>query len=176
MKKISSILALLLVISMFSFMALGSGSESSDANVSDDDVKISDTADDSDESKKMERVEVGKTLNAAGAKITYKSCELYTNYSEYLPPKDGNEIYILSFDVENTSDSDILVSSYDFECYADGVQCEQYYMDDEISANLSPGRKGTGVVAFEVPKGAESIEVEYEFDMWTDGKAIFVVK
>ena len=176
MKKISSILALLLVISLFSFMALGSGSDSSDASVSDDDVKISDTAEDTSKESDMQRVEVGKTLNAGGAKITYKSCELYTGYDKYFAPKDGNEIYMLSFDVENTSDSDILVSSYDFECYADGVQCEQYYMDDEISADLSPGRKGTGVVAFEVPKGAESIEVEYEFDMWTDGKAIFVVK
>ena len=92
-------------------------------------------------------------------------------------PKSGNKIVCLSFSVENVGSTDRHISYFDFECYADDAAAEAYYVvDDGLSATISAGRKASGNVYFEVPKDAQSIEVEYETDFWSGNKAIFVVK
>lgn len=171
MKKICSVLLTILILGVFTCFALGSGSD--DSSVSSGDG-ASATAPQSEQSL---TANVGDTLTTETLKITYTACEDFTGYSQYTAPKSGNKIVRLSFSVENIGSSDRFISYMDFKCYADDVAAESYYFaDDELSATISSGRKTTGCVYFEVPKDAQSIEVEYETDFWSGNKAIFVVK
>lgn len=120
---------------------------------------------------------VGDVLDDNGFEISFVSAEKWTGYNQYSAPKSGNMIIKLNFDIKNNSSSDKYLSTYDFNCYADGAAAEEYYyVDDGISLTLSAGRSGSGAVYFEVPEDAQNIEVEYEVNVWSDKKAVFVVE
>ena len=120
---------------------------------------------------------VGDVLDDNGLEITYTSAEKWTGYNQYSAPKSGNIIIKLCFDVKNNASGDRYLSSFDFNCYADGAAAEEYYYaDDSISLTLSQGRSGTGAVYFEVPADSQMIEVEYEVNIWSDKKAVFLVE
>lgn len=176
MKKALSVFLAMLCVVLFTAFALGSG-EDSTASVSSGSGETETQAAATEAPTETLTAHVGDTLTTADLKITYVSCSDFTDYNEFLPPKDGNKIVKLTFDAENIGDTDCYLSSYDFTCYADNAAAEAYYSgEDDLAATVSPGRKASGSVYFEVPKGAESIEVEYETDFWTGNKAIFVVK
>ena len=121
---------------------------------------------------------VGETLTANGVKITFQSCEEWTGYDDYLGPKDGYKVIRAYFVIENASNTDRTVGSYDFDCYADGVAVDSYYYGDDTLTpiqTISAGRKVQGYIYFEVPSNASDIEIEYETSFWTDKKAIFKV-
>ncbi len=171
MKKICSVLLAILILGLFTCFALGSGEDNS--GVSSGDGESSSSA----QSEQTLTANVGDTLTTETLKITYTACEDFNGYSQYAAPKSGNKIIRLSFYVENIGSSDRYISYMDFKCYADDVAAESYYYaDDQLSATISSGRKTNGCVYFEVPKDAESIEVEYETDFWSGNKAIFTVK
>lgn len=48
--------------------------------------------------------------------------------------------------------------------------------DDDLSASLSSGKKAKGALYFEVPSDAQSIVLEYNDNVWTSDKIVFVVK
>lgn len=120
---------------------------------------------------------MGETLTTNTLKITYKS-SADDKGSEYFPAASGNKIIKLTFEIENISSTDQIVSVYDFKCYSDDVASSAYYYGDNglSTTTLSAGRKATGNVYFEVPQNANSIDVEYETNYWSGNKAIFVVK
>ena len=121
--------------------------------------------------------EVGDIAELDQVKITFLSAEEYVSDNQFMQPKEGNTYYKIGFEVENIGDTDVLVSSWDWECYADGYSTEQTYFDDEsIDATLSSGKKTRGYIFFEVPADAEEITLEYETNFWTEDKIIFVVK
>lgn len=107
-----------------------------------------------------------------------------TNYTDYDDEYgwyklDDSKKYIeVSFTFENTSDSDKYVSIYDFDCYADNTKCEQSFNfgNDFINANLSSGRNVSFSTYYVVPSDANSIELEYTADIWTDEKVIVKVQ
>ena len=169
MRKFISVLLCVAILCAYAVFAVGSGSD--DASVSSDDSSTQSTA----PSETYVKVKPGEVLTANDLKITYVSCEEFKDYNQYLGPKEGNKIIKLSLNVENTGSSDRYISVYEFECYADNAQMDAYYEDDDLSATLSAGRTAKGSVYFEVPKNAEKIEVEYETDFWSSGKAIFEV-
>lgn len=134
-----------------------------------------------EESKsETEEIKVGSTLTDEEVKINYKHCNSnFKNYSSYADIKSGYKIIEAVFDFENISDSDIVLEG--FECYADGVKCEEFYSVGDYSSptleSISPGRKLIdATVYFEVPKDAKLIELEYEADYWTGEKYIFIVE
>ena len=102
----------------------------------------------------------------------------FRGYNRYADIKDGYKVIKAEFEFENLSTQDEYVSSYDFECYADGYACENFYSvdDSSFSTKLSAGKKTKGAVYFEVPKDANNIILEYELNYWTDSKAVFIVK
>ena len=126
---------------------------------------------------------VGQAQNIIGwggrntLKITYKS-SADDKGAQYFPAASGNKIIKLTFEIENISSTDQIVSVYDFKCYSDDVASSAYYYGDNglSTTTLSSGRKATGNVYFEVPQNANSIDVEYETNYWSGNKAIFVVK
>ena len=174
MKKFSSVFGIIAVILIFSLFAIGSGSDK--ASVSSDSASDNSktTTQKADEPVK---VKVGETLTTNTLKITYKS-SADDKGSEYFPAASGNKIIKLTFEIENISSTDQIVSVYDFKCYSDDVASSAYYYGDNglSTTTLSAGRKATGNVYFEVPQNANSIDVEYVTNYWSGNKAIFVVK
>ena len=82
----------------------------------------------------------------------------------------------VQFEFENISDSDVNVSSYDFDCYADGYDMQMSYTEGEsLDATLSPGKKTKGSVVFEVPTDAAEILLQYETNYWTEDKIDFYI-
>ncbi len=117
---------------------------------------------------------VGDIIEAGGLTITYLSCETDTSYSDYYQPESGYHYVTCTFEFENTGDSDEYVSFYDFDCYADGLNCNQaYFRDDAVSATISSGRKAQGTVTFLVPDDASVVEVEYPTNYWTSNRVVF---
>lgn len=108
-------------------------------------------------------MEVGETLTTNTLKITYKS-SADDKGAQYFPAASGNKIIKLTFEIENISSTDQIVSIYDFKCYSDDVASSAYYYGDNglSTTTLSSGRKATGNVYFEVPQNANSIDVEYK--------------
>lgn len=174
MKKFSPVFGIIAVILIFSLFAIGSGSDK--ASVSSDSASDNSktTTQKTDEPVK---VKVGETLTTNTLKITYKS-SADDKGAEYFPAASGNKIIKLTFEIENISSTDQIVSVYDFKCYSDDVASSAYYYGDNglSTTTLSSGRKATGNVYFEVPQNANSIDVEYETNYWSGNKAIFVVK
>lgn len=116
-------------------------------------------------------------------KITMTEINLnFTDYNEYLGPKEGNKFIAVKFEVENIGDGDeIYVSSLSFSAYADGVAAEQYiYAYDkysDVTATVGKGKKTIGYVLYQVPINSEKIVIEYNADFWIDGNTIeFIVK
>lgn len=174
MKKFSPVFGIIAVILIFSLFAIGSGSDK--ASVSSDSASDNSqtTTQKADEPVK---VKVGETLITNTLKITYKS-SADDKGAQYFPAASGNKIIKLTFEIENISSTDQIVSVYDFKCYSDDVASSAYYYGDNglSTTTLSSGRKATGNVYFEVPQNANSIDVEYETNYWSGNKAIFVVK
>lgn len=136
-----------------------------------------------DSSKSEEEVSnlfhAGDIVETEDLKITFVSAAPYQEENEYLQPKEGCEYWRFEFQFENISDSDKAVSSMmDWECYADNTKVDQSFIGDDngLDATLSSGRTTQGAVFFEVPVGAEKIELEYDIDFWQSDKIIFVGK
>ncbi len=117
---------------------------------------------------------VGDTFKNNGLSITYVSSSNYISDNEFMQPGDGNKYIRLEFYVSNNSGSDQSVSVFSFKCYADGYDCNATYFDDDISLSLSDGRTGSGAVYFEIPENASDIEIEYELNMFTGKKVMFI--
>ena len=120
---------------------------------------------------------VGDVVESSKLKITYLSCGEYTSDNMFVVPADGCHFVSCEFEFENIGTSDEYVSSYDFDCYADGINCNGTYIrEDDLSATLSAGRKTKGTVTFEVPVDATVIEVEYLSNYWTSNRVVFNAK
>lgn len=122
---------------------------------------------------------VGDVVETDNFRITYESAGEYTDSNEFLQPKDGYVYWEFKFKFENISNTDQTVSTMmDWECYADNSKADQTWIVDDngLDGKLSAGREAEGAVYFEVPKDAESIELEYDINFWQSDKIIFVGK
>lgn len=150
----------------------GSASDSNPQKVGDVSGKEDDT-----KGNVENKFSVGEIVETSNLRITFVSAKEYQSDNEFMQPKAGNVYYEMEFEMENISDTDQSVSSWDFACYADNYDMEQAYMDGmDLDATLSAGKKTKGSVFFEVPKDAKEIFLEYETNFWTEDKIIFVVK
>ena len=122
-----------------------------------------------------EVLKVGETYDKDGVKIEYLECGDLTDYSDWDAPASGNKIIYAKFNVTNESESDFSLVYWDFNCFADNKQVEAKYPGDEysFSIDLSPGRNGSGAVAFEVPEDATNIQIEYTPNIWISKHVIF---
>ena len=120
---------------------------------------------------------VGDTVEESDLRITYLSCEKYDSSNMFIEPKKGCTYYSLELEFENLSGSDQSISTLSFDCYADGINCEQTFVrDDDLSATISAGRKAKGTVTFEIPDDAEVMEAEFNDNFWTSHRIVFTVR
>lgn len=182
---ILSALSILIMIGMIIIVGAGSISALNDvANSLDTDMNtinsfVEEIEDEVEESVEDEEINVGETYKDDEVSIKYVSVdENFTGYNSYATVEEGCKIIKLEFEVENLSTSNMYISSYDFDCYADQYDCDRFYSvsGGTFSSTLSAGKKTKGSVYFEVPTDATEITVEYEIDSLTDKKAIFIVK
>lgn len=118
--------------------------------------------------------EKGDIVESEDLRITYLDCGTYYSDNMFIEPADGNRFIYCEFEFENISDTDQYVSSLEFYCYADGQACDStYVMENDLSATLSPGRKTTGTVCFEIPENAVTVEVEYLTNFWNSDRIVF---
>lgn len=165
-KKWWFILGIVIVVIII-IASAGSG----DSDIKKDDETVASTA----AGEEADNVfSVGEVCNYSGLKIKFVSAEVWTGYSQYSAPEEGNIVVRYYFEIENTDDSDRSVSYYDFEAYADGKATVQRYFEDDLSLSLSAGRSGSGYVYFEVPEDVKRVECEYEYDWLSDSKVIFL--
>lgn len=194
MKKICKLVSLLVCIGLFSAFALGSGSSDSGSSGASKVGEVSNT-------EKVDEVtnadgnsldrnntepaktpanevktefKVGETFTNDGLNITYVSSSNWESDNQFITPAEGNKFIRLFFHVDNQSGSDQLVSAFSFNCYADGYECSQTYNDDDLSASLSNGRSSDGAVYFEVPVDAKEVEIEYDYDVFSNQKVKFI--
>lgn len=132
----------------------------------------------SEEDFEKDKYKVGDTWENESLKVIYTSCYEFTDYNQYNAPADGNKIICLEFEFENIGKSDTTVMYTDFHGYADGYEVNQSYAPDgtglDFTIKMSAGRKGTGKVAFEVPKDAQEVEIEFSPSFWSSQNIIFV--
>lgn len=118
---------------------------------------------------------IGDIIETNKLRIVYNNAAEYKSDNMFLQPNEGMKYVYIELEVENLSDTDQSISYFSFNCYADGSACDGFYgMDDALSAELSAGRKAKGTVAFEVPKDAQTIEIEFEDNLWTNSKIVFL--
>lgn len=164
MKKFRRIITAILVMSLFSTMVVGCATETKEHKAER-------------EEKQSKKYQVGDVIETDELKITYKKADVFVSDNEYIQPGEGKEFIYIEIEAENISKDDAYISIMDFNCYADGVECDYgVYMDDAISANLSPTRKAVGTVSFTVPKDAKSIEIEYDDNPIIDGHYVLIYK
>ncbi|MDO5340265.1 MAG: DUF4352 domain-containing protein [Eubacteriales bacterium] len=173
MKRIRKYIGVLLCLIVFAAMAMGSGSDTSvdNSNASGASDKTGTGSDNV--------VMVGGSFEKKNLRCTVTDADTdYTDYDNpygWYTPSDGMKYVKADVTFENTGDRDIYVSIYDFDCYADNVNCEQKYMmsaTDFVADNISSGRQVSFSVIFEVPVDAESIELEYTANIWSSEKVI----
>ena len=124
------------------------------------------------------KFKVGETVTTDDMEIKYLSVKDYKSDNEFMQPKKGYKYIKAEFEFVNKSkEDDLSVSTLSFSCNADDYEVETVYMDDnELDADLSPGKKAKGPIFFEVPKDAKSIEIQHESDWWHSIKFIFIAK
>ncbi len=131
----------------------------------------------------LKKIHVGSSFEKDGLRITLNEAD--TNFQDYSneygwnTPPSGMKYIMVSFTFENNGKDDEYVSIYDFDCYADNMACEQVYtLDDNnfINTNLSQGRNISFKTYYIVPINAQSIELEYETDIWTGEKVIMEIQ
>lgn len=128
---------------------------------------------------KKSNYSVGEVYENSNIAIKFMSVdENYTGYSQYADVKDGYKIIKAEFEAENVGTSDAYFSAYEFDCYADGYDCEDFWSFDDsgFSSTLSSGKKAKGTVCFQVPATATSITIEYSLNSFTGDKVEFLVK
>ncbi len=118
----------------------------------------------------------GDIVETNQLRITYLSCGEFSSDNMFIQPKDGYKYLYAELEFENISDSDQYVSSFSFDCFADGEACSQSYYtgDDNLDATISAGRKAKGKVVFEIPEDATTVEFEYLDNAWTSGRIVFL--
>ena len=127
----------------------------------------------------VKECKVGETFKDDEIAIKFVAVdENFKGYSEYAQIETGYKIIRAEFEFENIGTSSQYISSYDFECYADGNNCDSFWSveDSSFSTTLSSGKKEKGAVYFEVPENSESISLEYNVDTWNDEIVEFIVK
>ena len=124
------------------------------------------------------KFKVGETVTTDDMEIKYLSVKDYKSDNEFMQPKKGYKYIKAEFEFVNKSkEDDLSVSTLSFSCNADDYEVETVYMDDnELDADLSPGKKAKGPIFFEVPKDAKLIEIQYESDWWDSIKFTFIAK
>lgn len=154
----------------------------SSAGGEDGPTKVGDISTDASVSKTtgQTRFAIGEKVELKDVVVTLKKVTESTG-ANFMEPEAGNVFLICEFDIENNSSSEIAVSSMlSFEAYVDDyaaslslsgmVSADKPQLDGSVAA----GKKMNGVVAYEVSKEWQKIEINFTPDVWSSQNIVFV--
>lgn len=170
--KVITFILIVIIFGMVAGITGGSGNTSKTTLTSSNTVN-------EDKTSVAKKYNVGEIYEDNSLAVRYVSVnDNFTGYSKYADVKSGYKIIKAEFEFENLSSTDQYVSVYEFNCYADGYDCENFWSTDDsgFSSTLSSGKKTKGSVYFQVPKDATAITIEYTLNSFTSDKVEFVVK
>lgn len=185
-KKGSCLKTILIVVGVFVILAaVGSALSKDDNKVKDVTKSKPETSGSASESKE-EKTEfsVGETAEQKGIQITFVSATESAG-SEYVKPDDGNVYLICEFDIANSSEKDINISSIAcFEAYCDdyslnqdimGLQAPEASGKGQLDGSIAAGKKMNGVIAYQVPQSWSKMEISVSPDFWSSRDIKFVI-
>jgi len=101
--------------------------------------------------------------------------------TDLFKPSSGNVFVLCSFEIENNSDKDIVVSSLlSFETYIDdysqnlSLSAMLASEKNQLDGTVSAGKKMAGVVGYEVPEDWKTLEIRFKPDVWSGKDIKFV--
>ena len=110
---------------------------------------------------------------------------LESGKNEFYSPQDGYEFLMIEFEIENTDDEDLAISSMlCFSAWCDGkmytisldaLSTAMLAGKMQLDCVIEPGDSVSGVIGYEVPEDWEEVVVEYKSDLLIGDKASFVV-
>ena len=160
--------------------SVNGASQTQSADEKSDDGKSDDSKSDDNTASDNQKITAGHAITIDNElKISYLKCDTnFKKYSKYATVGKGKKVISATFKIENVSDTDQYIDT--INCYADDKKCDSFYSvedyDDPFFDSISAGRSIEGTVYFEVPKNAKDIELEFENNVWTEDKVIFVIK
>ena len=125
---------------------------------------------------KTETYKIGDSVKAGNFVFTVNSIRTDAG-GDFLKPKDGHIYYIVDVTVENTGDKSESVSSmlmfklFDSEAYSYSITIGPD-TKGSVDGEISSGRKLRGELAFEIPQGAEGLELEIDPSIFGSGQII----
>lgn len=105
--------------------------------------------------------------------------------SQYEKPGSGNVFVIAEFSIKNKSKEELTVSSImcfsakaDDTVYSLSLEADTIAMTSgkiQFDMTIDPGKTGTGIVGYEIPKGWKQLRITVTPDFYGSDRATFVV-
>lgn len=135
--------------------------------IEDNDINIKDYIEETITAKGT----IGDTLTGDEVKITLTDALMYSSVEGEAftdTPAEGKEYLVFFFNIENVSDEDKFVSTYNFTGYVDDTMIVNKMLFNDVdnvqslSADLAPGKKVRGYVAYEVDTNWKQFDIHYK--------------
>jgi preprotein translocase subunit SecF len=126
---------------------------------------------------------VGETAETKQVRATITRVEK-SQGSQFNKPAEGNEFVLVYMTIENKSDKEIVVSSMlNFSAYVDDNAINEDLGaitvkegNKTMDGKVAPGKKLSGVLGYQVPKGWGKLEIVYQPDVAADTKIKWVIE
>lgn len=130
--------------------------------------------------KKDETFKLNETATFKNLKVTATNCE-ESNGVDFFTPEAGNVFVGIKFAIENTSAETQSISSLlSFTAYVDDVKCDYSFNaacafdEGTLDGDVAAGKKLVGWYAVEVPSNWQSIQIDFQADLFSSTPAQFV--
>lgn len=171
MKKWFRVMCLVMVLTLFTVFALGSGSSDSE---SQNGKKIGENSTAATEAAKK-TFKIGDIVELDGASIVVNKVTKEHGDS-WNSPKDGHEYVIVEVTIKNESTSSVSFNPLDFKMQnSQGVISNITFFTSDRDTNLSygelaPGGSITGTLPFEEPINDSQLTLIYEGNFWSNSQ------
>lgn len=179
------------VIVLILLIGIGGGASKNDTPSKVDDVDEAKESTVDTETKQEEVTEeqtiftIGDTVDYNGIQVKLSSAILSNGDGQFVVPDEGKQFLCLIIDINNTSSSDIAVSSMvSFEAYCDeyslmqdiiGLQAPEVDGLNQLDGNVAAGKRMNGKICYQVPSDFKTFELNYSPSFWGNKNVTFVI-
>ncbi|WP_213997178.1 MULTISPECIES: DUF4352 domain-containing protein [Tepidanaerobacter] len=185
-----------IIVILFIFIAAGSGgnneqpqkvatlssTQSNSVQQTGEQTSNDKTADTKQEEETPQYFKVGEIAELNGVKAIITSIEKPAG-DEFNKPDEGKEFVLVNMTIENDSKNDISVSSIlSFNAYVDDSAINEDLMAQSakkgtttMDGTISPGKKLSGCLGYQLPKGWKVLEIEFKPNAISDSKIVWKI-
>lgn len=124
---------------------------------------------------------LGETAKAKSFSLTANSVNVVKSDNQFVQPDEGNEYVEVEFVLENTSDSDIVVSSVlNCNAYVDGFAVSEDLSagvaagSDSFNGTVASGKKLKGCLFYELSNDWNELEIDISIGLSKEDEVKFV--